>query len=351
MIWKRLLIFLSLFFVFGSYLILSPSQAQAYDITTNVTPTGKAWEWGSGTGWLQTMSANGETNLTSTGDAIFWGSGFNNSFLSGTWVLKSIVSGNNINFIEGNYYKTQISFNVVGYNAGTPPIPVGVQIPIVNRLVLPSNSPYKLVQIQPYELQCFEAATYNNTMSGSTGVVINGMTSGCYRGTVVYDIIVQATRTATGKLQLGDGASWFFQSFVGINYPSGYGTLRPLTITEYKPDNASVINEEQQQAGEQAQQDGQTGSNQSQSDATQASTSLLGAFSGFVGAITAISPSNCNITGNFGHLDIGTLNFCQDSPPAFVATILSLISVALLVPLSIHLAKRMIGLFRSFTNG
>lgn len=347
MIWKRLLIFLSSLFVFGSYLIFSPNQALAYDITTTVSPTGNAWEWGAGTGWLETISASGETNKTSTGDAIFWGRGFSNSFLSGTWVLKSMVSGNNIEFKEGYYYKTQISFNIVGYNVGTGnATAVGVQVPIVNRLVLPSNAPYKLVQISPYQLDCYEAANYSSSAN-----LITGSTIGCYRGTVVYDIIVQAIRDATGKLQFGDGASWFFQSYVGINNPSGYGTLRPLTITEYKPDNASVINQEQQEAGQQAQQDGQTGSNQSQSDATQASTSLLGAFSGFVGAITAISPSNCNITGNFGHLDIGTLNFCQDSPPAFVATILSLISVALLVPLSIHLAKRMIGLFRSFTNG
>lgn len=287
--------------------LLFATQVNAYDITTTVSPTGNAWEWGAGTRWLETISTSGETNKSSTGDAIFWGRGFSNSFLNGTWVLKSMVSGNNIEFKDGYYYKTQVSFNIVGYNVGTGnATAVGVQVPIVNRLVLPSNAPYKLVQISPYQLDCYEAASY----SSSANLIVGGIT-GCYRGTVVYDIIVQATRTATGKLQLGDGASWFFQSFVGFNNTSGYGTLRPLTITEYKPDNASVINQEQTQAGQQAQQDGQNASNQAQQQTEQQTATAFQTIGNILGAITDTPPGDCSITGNMGHLDMGNLNLCQ----------------------------------------
>lgn len=345
---KKIFLLTSILSVIGVFISATP--VMAYDIITAVTPTGKAWEWGSGTGWLQTMSANGETDLTSTGDAIFWGRGFNNSFLGGTWVLKSIVSGNNIEFIEGNYYKTQISFNIAGYRAGTPPTSVGVQVPIVNRLVLPSNSPYKLVSITPAEVQCYEAANYSY---GSNATILDA-TTGCYRGNVVYDIIVQATRTATGKLQLGDGASWFFQSYVGINYPSGYGTLRPLTITEYKPDNASVINEEQQQAGQQAQQEGNTGSDASQESVTQGSQTMLQGAQTILGVITDTPAGTCNISGNMGNIDLGQLNFCEgnfDQLRPVIRIIVNLVMGVATWHIFTFLLGTMTALFLSFTGG
>lgn len=287
--------------------LLFATQANAYDITTNVSPTGKSWEWGNA-GWLQTMQISGtEYNLSSTGSAIFWGRGFSQSGLNVHWILKSVVSGNDIEFIEGNYYKTQISWNVVGFNTGNQD-PYGIQIPIVNRLVLPSNSPYKLVSITPQTVQCYEASNFYS--STSTGALLGGST-GCYRGNVVYDIIVQATRTATGKLQLGDGAQWMFQSYVGFNNPTGYGTLTPLTITEYKPESVSTVNQEQQQAGEQAQQDGQNASNQAQQQTEQATATAFEQIGSILGAITDTPAGDCTITGDMGHINMGNLNLCQ----------------------------------------
>lgn len=288
--------------------LLFATQVNAYDITTTVSPTGKSWEWGNA-GWLEAMqiSGVGEYNKTNTGAAIFWGRGFTQSGLNVHWILKSVVSGNDIEFVEGNYYKTQLSWNVVGYNTGTGSgIATGIQIPILNRMVFPSNSPYKLVSVTPTEVQCFEAANY---VSSANALV--GFTNGCYRGNVVYDVIVQATRTATGKLQFGDGAQWMFQSYVGLNNSTGYGTLTPLTITEYKPESVTTVNQEQQQAGEQAQQDGQNASNQAQQQTEQQTATAFQTIGNILGAITDTPPGDCSITGNMGHLDMGNLNLCQ----------------------------------------
>lgn len=327
--------------------LLFATQANAYDITTNVSPTGKSWEWGNA-GWLQTMQISGtEYNLSSTGSAIFWGRGFSQSGLNVHWILKSVVSGNNIEFIEGNYYKTQISWNVVGFNTGNQD-PYGIQIPIVNRLVLPSNSPYKLVSITPQTVQCYEASNFYS--STSTGALLGGST-GCYRGNVVYDIIVQATRTATGKLQLGDGAQWMFQSYVGFNNPTGYGTLTPLTITEYKPESVSTVNQEQQQAGEQAQQDGQNASNQSQTEATNQGTSLINGASNIIGALTDTTAGTCNINMNMGLIDLGTQNFCQgDIGPIrpIIATITNILFAFVSLKVFMFLIGVMFGLFDQF---
>lgn len=115
--------------------------------------------------------------------------------------------------------------------------------------------------------------------------------------------------------------------------------------------NENDINQQQQQAGEQAQQDGQQGSNASQNSAEQGTQSLLSAITGFVGVIANATPTNCRISGNMGALDIGQLDFCQDNPPAIITTIGTLILIAITIPITIWVIKKIISMFRSFTNG
>lgn len=340
MIWKRFAFFLSLFCAFGLSLILSPNQAQAYEIATPVNPTGNAWQWGNSTQWNTTFSYPIDTTYFTkqqNGAAIFIQKN-GSTAASGKFVLNSVKSSNPITFKKGNYYSTILNFSLQSGSLTEK----GLSMPSINRINLPNNAPYKVMSISSSYVPCASP-------TGGSSTSYDGY---CSYGGVSWNIIVQATRDDVGVFQLGlpntDMVEWIVVNLASNNM----GTILVEPITEFEAiKGADSINQQQQEAGEQAQQDGQQGSSTSQNDAQNASTTLLGAFNGFVGAITAISPSNCNISGNFGHIDAGTLNLCQDSPPAFVATILSLVSVALLVPLSIHLAKRMIGLFRSFTNG
>lgn len=95
--------------------------------------------------------------------------------------------------------------------------------------------------------------------------------------------------------------------------------------------------------------------NQSTSDipnsSDQQTTNLLGIFTSFVSAITAAGATNCNITANWGHLNLGVLNLCRDTPPAFVQVIGSIILIVILVPCAYWLVMRILSEIRSFTNG
>lgn len=95
--------------------------------------------------------------------------------------------------------------------------------------------------------------------------------------------------------------------------------------------------------------------NQSASDITgtdnQNTTNLIGIFSSFVTAMGNASSTNCNFDGDFGNLDLGQMNFCQDNPPTIVQVIGSLVLIAVFVPLAYFLVNRIISEIRSFTNG
>lgn len=80
-------------------------------------------------------------------------------------------------------------------------------------------------------------------------------------------------------------------------------------------------------------------------------TSLIGLFSSFVSALSSASATNCNINGDMGNIDLGTLNLCRDNPPAIVQIIGSIFLIAIFVPLAYFLVKRIISEVRSFTNG
>lgn len=108
------------------------------------------------------------------------------------------------------------------------------------------------------------------------------------------------------------------------------------------------INNYQEQATQEVVDNSQITANSSSQDALGQSQSLLEVFTGFVGAITSASPSTCVLDGNLGKFTMGQLNFCQDSPPAFVVALGSIISIAILVPLSYHVTKRLLSTIRSF---
>lgn len=71
------------------------------------------------------------------------------------------------------------------------------------------------------------------------------------------------------------------------------------------------INDNQQQAGEQAQSDADQASNQAQSDADQATATMFQTLGDIVGAFKDTPATDCTINGDLGHVNMGTLNFCQ----------------------------------------
>lgn len=84
------------------------------------------------------------------------------------------------------------------------------------------------------------------------------------------------------------------------------------------------------------------------SDSQTATTSLLNTITGAVNAISSVSPTNCQLNGDMGHLNIGQMDLCNNPVPTFITVIGSLLLILAIVPLAIHLFNLFISITRSF---
>lgn len=132
-------------------------------------------------------------------------------------------------------------------------------------------------------------------------------------------------------------------------------TTQNLIYDEVRNLNQSIQQESQlqQEMINQAEEDiqqAETDGQQSSSDAQTGTQNLFTVLTGFIGALTNLNPSNCNLPGNLGNVDLGTLNLCRDRAPAIVTTIGSLILIGIMIPIVIWTIRKIISMFRSFTG-
>lgn len=107
---------------------------------------------------------------------------------------------------------------------------------------------------------------------------------------------------------------------------------------------------EQTQYEDQAEENEQTVEDNS-SAAQSTATTLLGVVGQFISVLTSAQPTNCNLNGDLiPHLPLGNLNLCQNSPPAAITALGSLLLIAFVVPLAYHTVKRMLALIGSFQS-
>ena len=78
----------------------------------------------------------------------------------------------------------------------------------------------------------------------------------------------------------------------------------------------------------------------------QKTQSLLGVFSSFVSAIGSISPSNCNMDFDLGHIDFGVQDLCSNPVPTPFQVITSIIVLAFTIPFVVHMIRRILALIR-----
>ncbi|MBQ3445818.1 hypothetical protein IJG29_03815 [Candidatus Saccharibacteria bacterium] len=83
---------------------------------------------------------------------------------------------------------------------------------------------------------------------------------------------------------------------------------------------------------------------------TNASSSLLVIIGNFINVVLHPPQSDCNISGDMGHMDLGQINLCQLSlPPAF-AVIGSILLIGLLIPFVISLINTFLELMKGATQ-
>ena len=113
-------------------------------------------------------------------------------------------------------------------------------------------------------------------------------------------------------------------------------------------ENADAMADEEEERTQSASDDAQSGADDSSEEAEAATSGLISIIGGFVSAITNASPSNCNLNGNMGHLNMGLMDMCALPVPTFVQIIGSIILILVCIPFVIIMFNRFISLFRSF---
>lgn len=167
----------------------------------------------------------------------------------------------------------------------------------------------------------------------------------------IYELTVKAQHSGYSVLPVN-------MSFRSLDEDNKWATVFLGTIYEFEPSTSDEIAQELKEQNDKDDQDrsdieSQSSDIDSDSDDSQQAAegtgqTLLTAFTGFVTAITSARPSNCNLNMDMGNLDLGTVNFCQLSPPQEFQTLASIFLILFCVPLSIATARKVINLFRSF---
>lgn len=123
-----------------------------------------------------------------------------------------------------------------------------------------------------------------------------------------------------------------------------------------QPINRKSADEQMNDKDEEDRQNLENQTSETESDANEqgaaaqsTGTSLLGVFSAFVSSLAQIHETNCLLPSiSVYGLDLGRMDLCTfDVPPGIIA-LATVGMIFIIVPLSFHLARRLINIFRSF---
>lgn len=105
---------------------------------------------------------------------------------------------------------------------------------------------------------------------------------------------------------------------------------------------------EQEQTGS----DSESSADSAQSDVSDASKGIFDVLGSFTGAITGASPGSCNISGNFGFFDAGSINLCSGSSKITPITnvVGAVMLIGLTIPACVTLLHRFVDLYNEVMN-
>lgn len=148
----------------------------------------------------------------------------------------------------------------------------------------------------------------------------------------------------------------FLQIFSNRNFANLRLTVLTAYATSGYPINRQTAEEKMNDKDDEDRQNLENQTSETESDANEqgaaaesTGTSLLGVFSSFVSSLAQIHETNCLLpTISVYGLDLGRLDLCTfDVPPGIIA-LATVGMIFIIVPLSFHLARRLINIFRSF---
>lgn len=122
------------------------------------------------------------------------------------------------------------------------------------------------------------------------------------------------------------------------------------SIDQTLQDQAEKDDEDRENIEEQREEN-QDDADDAGSEATSTGTSLFSAFTQLLGALTNISGNDCRLPNiQVYSLNLGSMDLCTYTIPPQIMALVSIGMVFIIVPLGIHLVKKMIALYKEITG-
>lgn len=320
---KNVFFGLSLFCSLFVALLSFSSDASAYEVVTNVVPTGKQWQWGVDMVCEWYASSGNITTLGSTYSECQNPDPYSIDYKA----LVKLYKATSIDVVEGNYYTFRLTYqNVLGYKN-------------VGWSWQPLNEEWDLVNFKEVQSDVLSTGGTQNNSSVDRKVA------------QVYEFTLKAKNTGSFQFGLKSPAS------LTVFYVDGYYTA--TSVVEYTPtpdSAASAIDnqtQQQQQQYEQEKQEEQEREESASSDGNQ----LVGIFNitfmnPFAGLFELFNPGGCvNIPTIASWVGSDTSTYCSwfsQEVRATLTPVFGLSSVMILVGFVVSwLRDASVGLDRS----
>ena len=183
------------------------------------------------------------------------------------------------------------------------------------------------------------------------GTLIECSQGNIYTHSDFYEVIFRSKSTRNMYFVLGNSAGTPATLF--LTPPNN--NLFIDMIVEYEFSNASEeMNEKDNEDRSNIEQ--QSGTTETEAEdagdeASQTGTSLFSAFTQLLTALTNVNGNSCTLpTMQVYSLNLGNMNLCEYNIPPQIMALVSIGMVFIIVPLGIHLVKRMIGLYKEITG-
>lgn len=268
----------------------------------------------------------------------------NNSETSTRWV-GAIYTRQNVNIKKDNYYEVKLAF----LSNSLEQFPLGILWTLQN------SQNFRIIDIKESLKQIDPSYIPVPSPESPFNLEITPVYNGQY---VLYTITLQALRTTSAPLMIGNTNS------ISVQLMPHYGEnqlnmiIAPIgTYAEFEPSPESKADEVAEKELEDRDNiESQSSTTENQADnasnaAETTGTTLFGAFTQLLTALTNVNGNSCTLPNmQVYSLNLGSMNLCTYAIPSQISALVSIGMVFIIVPLGIHLVKRMLSLYKEITG-
>lgn len=282
------------------FLPLAP-KAQAFELTTEVKATGRSWK----PTQVRCRYHDGQVLVRDSVSC---------PVVNNAWLVQMEVLNPRVDFKEGLYYRTTMSFQWHKLSIG------------------------RELLWTPYTIDFFTLVNLTQTVNQDNTATSNAQSLPFSN---IFDITLRANGTeGQGVFSFGDGTNAFAVVLPADN--TAEGSVAMGTIYEYEvSDTLEKEKAENEQQGEQ----GQTDAEQAGNDAEQATQSLVSVIGDFFGAFINAQATTCEF--DMGII-LENVDLCAAYIPPVYNVILSIVSILMLVPMVLWLLSSISNAFKEF---